>query len=45
MGLEGIRRLNEISSIRNGQNWILEKVFGGNEGKYSKRKSEATKNT
>lgn len=35
MGLEGIRGLNEISSIESGQNWILEKVFGGNERKYT----------
>lgn len=35
MGLEGIRRLNEISSIRNRQNWILEKVFEGNEEEYT----------
>lgn len=35
MGLEGIRGLNEISSIGSGQNWVLEQAFGGNEEVYT----------
>ena len=35
MGLESIRRLNKISSIRSGQNWILEQIFRGNEEAYT----------
>lgn len=35
MGLEGVRGLNEISSIGSGQNWLLEEVFEGNEEAYT----------
>lgn len=35
MGLEGVRGLNEISSIGSGQNWVLEQAFGGNEEAYT----------
>lgn len=34
MGFQGVRFLNEISSIGSGQNWLLENVFGQNQEFY-----------
>lgn len=35
MGFQGIRYLNEITSIGSGQNWLLDHMFGGNQENYT----------
>ncbi len=35
IGTQGVRYLNEITSIGSGQNWLLDHMFGGNQENYT----------
>ncbi len=35
IGTQGVRYLNEITSIGSGQNWLLDHIFGGNQENYT----------